>query len=149
LPGWQPVADLGGQDGAGLNGRFPVEAALTLLSPASHHFVTSTFASQADLLAREGEPFVEIHPDDAAKFNIQTGDWVRLENGRGFCDLVAKVTHGVRRGVVASPKGRWGKMGNGRTVNWLTSDALGDMAGQSTFHSSRVWLRRLAPSASE
>ncbi|MFZ1399739.1 MAG: molybdopterin-dependent oxidoreductase, partial [Candidatus Promineifilaceae bacterium] len=31
LPGWQPVADLGGQDGAGLNGRFPVEAALTLL----------------------------------------------------------------------------------------------------------------------
>jgi hypothetical protein len=26
-------------------------------------------------------------------------------------------------------------------VNWTTSDALGDFAGQSTFHSNRVWLR--------
>ncbi|MEZ4594661.1 MAG: molybdopterin oxidoreductase family protein [Chloroflexota bacterium] len=147
LPGWGDEFDSGGQDGVVLNGRFPLEDALTLLSPASHHFTTSTFANQPDLLAREGEPFVEIHPDDAAKLNIQTGDWVRLENGRGSCDLLAKVTDGVRRGVVASPKGRWGKMGNGRTVNWLTSDALGDMAGQSTFHSSRVWLRRLAQSA--
>jgi anaerobic selenocysteine-containing dehydrogenase len=125
------------------NGRFPSNEALRLLSPASHHFTTSTFANQDDLVAREGDPFVEIHPDDAARHSIQTGDWVRLENGRGWCDLQAKVTDGVRRGVVASPKGRWSKWGDGRNVNWLTSDALGDMAGQSTFHSSRVWLRRV------
>lgn len=143
LPGWQPAADSGGQDGMELNGRFPANEALTLISAAAHHFVTSTFANQPDLLAREGEPFVEIHPDDAAQLHIQTGDWVRLENGRGFCDLQARVTDAVRQGVVASPKGRWGKLGNGRTVNWLTSDALADMAGQSTFHSSHVWLRRL------
>ena len=145
LPGWQNEVDSGGQDGVVLNGRFPDEEALTLLSPASHHFTTSTFANQPDLLVREGEPFVEIHPDDAARYKIQSGDWVRLENGRSFCDLRAKVTDGVRRGVVASPKGRWGRLGNGRTVNWLASDALGDMAGQSTFHSSRVWLCRLEP----
>ncbi len=143
LPGWDDMADSGGQDGAVLNGRFPAEEALTLLSPAAHHFTTSTFANQAELVAREGEPFVEIHPDDAARHNVQTGDWVRLENGRGWCDLQAKVTDGVRRGVVASPKGRWSKWGDGRNVNWLTSDALGDMAGQSIFHSSRVWLRRV------
>ncbi len=150
LPGWQEVEDSGGQDGAVLNGpydpitiRFYAEEALTLLSPASHHFTTSTFANQDELVAREGEPFVEIHPDDATQYDIQTGDWVRLENGRGWCEFRAKVTDGVRRGVVASPKGRWSKWGNGRNVNWLTSDALGDMAGQSTFHSSRVWLRRV------
>jgi anaerobic selenocysteine-containing dehydrogenase len=148
LPGWTDVIDSGGQDGAAMNGRlqnnrFPAEEALTLLSPASHHFTTSTFANQAGMLAREGEPFVEIHPDDAARYNIQPDELVRLENGRGYCELRAKITDGVRRGVVASPKGRWNKWGNGRTVNWLTSDALGDMAGQSTFHSSRVWLRRL------
>ena len=143
LPFWDDTVDFGGQDGARLNGQFPAEESFTLLSPAAHHFTTSTFANQPDLLAREGEPFVEIHPDDAAKYQIQSGDRVRLENGRGFCDLKAKVTDGVRRGVVVSPKGRWGKMGNGRNINWLTSDALGDMAGQSTFHSSRVWLRRL------
>jgi anaerobic selenocysteine-containing dehydrogenase len=157
LPGWDEVADSGGQDGAMLNGpfgrlnrveqlragRFPPKEALTLLSPASHHFTTSTFANQDGLMAREGEPFVEIHPDDAARHNIQSGDVVRLENGRSWCDLQAKVTDGVRRGVVASPKGRWSRWGDGRNVNWLTSDALGDMAGQSTFHSSRVWLRRI------
>lgn len=148
LPGWQEVADSGGQDGVVLNGHlenglFLAEEALILLSPASHHFTTSTFANQDALVAREGKPFVEIHPDDAAQRNIQAGDWVRLENGRGWCEFRAKVTNGVRRGVVASPKGRWSKWGNGRNVNWLTSDALGDMAGQSTFHSSRVWLRRI------
>ncbi len=148
LPVWQEVADSGGQDGVVLNGhlengRFPAEEALILLSPASHHFTTSTFANQADLVAREGEPFVEIHPEDAARQNIQTGDWVRLENGRGWCEFRAKITESVRHGVVASPKGRWSKWGNGRNVNWLTSDSLGDMAGQSTFHSSRVWLRRI------
>lgn len=143
LPGWQAELDSGGQDGEELNGRFPANDAFTLISAAAHHFVTSTFANQAALVDREGEPFVEIHPDDAARHHIQTGDWVRLENGRGFCDLQARVTDGVRPGVVASPKGRWGRMGNGRNINWLTSDALADMAGQSTFHSSRVWLRRL------
>jgi anaerobic selenocysteine-containing dehydrogenase len=150
LPGWHEAVDSGGQDGAVPVGpfhklvvRFHDEEALTLISPASHHFTTSTFANQDDLVAREGEPFVEIHPEDAANRDIQSGDLVRLENGRGWCNLRAKVTDGVRRGVVASPKGRWSKWGDGRTINWLTTDALGDMAGQSTFHSSRVWLRRV------
>jgi hypothetical protein len=47
--------------------------------------------------------------------------------------------------VVVSPKGRWAKLDGGRNVNWTTSDALGDLAGQSTFHSNRVWLRRAGP----
>ena len=85
---------------------------------------------------------MEIHPLDAAARDINNGDRVILENGRGWCRLQAKVTDGVRPGVLASPKGRWSKLGDGRNVNWTTSDALGDMAGQSTFHSNRVWLRR-------
>jgi len=48
----------------------------------------------------------------------------------------------VRRGVVVSPKGRWANQSGGTRVNDLTSDALADLAGQSTFHSTRVWLRR-------
>jgi hypothetical protein len=45
--------------------------------------------------------------------------------------------------VVVSPKGRWAKLNGGRNVNWLTTDGLADMAGQSTFHNTRVWLRRI------
>ena len=33
-------------------------------------------------------------------------------------------------------------MPGGRNVNWTTSDALADIAGQSTFHSNLVEIRR-------
>lgn len=142
LPGYAGVHDDGAAEGGELNGRFPPNEGLNLITPAAHHFVTSSLANQPGLLRREGEPFVEIHPQDAAAREIADGDVVVVENGRGRCELVARVTDGVRPGVVASPKGHWAKMGNGRNVNWTTSDALGDMAGQSTFHSNRVWLRK-------
>ncbi len=59
------------------------------------------------------------------------------------CELKAVVTDAVRPGVAASPKGRWSKLDGGRNVNWTTSDALGDMAGQSTFHTNRVWIQKI------
>jgi hypothetical protein len=40
---------------------------------------------------------------------------------------------------VVSPKGRWlSRSPGGHGVNWTTSDTLGDMGGQSTFHSNLV-----------
>ena len=116
--------------------------ALCLVSGASHHFVSSSFASQAGLLQGAGEPFVEVHPDDAAARGITDGTPVIVENGRGWFQVRARVTDAVRPGVVVSPKGRWAKLSGGRTVNHTTSDALADLAGQSTFHSTRVWVRR-------
>ena len=106
-----------------------------------HHFVTSSLANLDSLLARESSPFLEIHPVDAEARRITQGDIVIVENRRGWCSLRAVVTEAVRPGVVVSPKGRWSRQGNGRNVNWTTPDALGDMAGQSTFHSNRVWVR--------
>jgi anaerobic selenocysteine-containing dehydrogenase len=124
--------------------RFPAEEALILLSGAAHHFVTTSLANQASLLKREGTPFVEIHPDDAAKRQIQHGDSVVVENSRGSVTLRAIVTDGVRPGVVVSPKGRWANLSGGRNINWTTSDAIGDIAGQSTFHTNSVWIRSIS-----
>lgn len=146
LPGWQLQQDNGAAEDRPLNGRFDLDASLLLISGAAHHFVTSSFANQPGLLEREGAPFVEIHPQDAAARGILTGEQVIVENGRGWCELTAVVTDAVRPGVVASPKGRWARLSGGRNVNWTTSDALGDMAGQSTFHSNRVWLRPVGQS---
>jgi anaerobic selenocysteine-containing dehydrogenase len=139
LPGWRD-----GDEDDGEAGEEPWERAdaLELLTGASHHFVSSSLASQTGLLRNAGTPLVEIHPTDAAVRGICHGDQVIVENGRGWCRLRAVVTDGVRRGVIVSPKGRWSKLDGGRNVNWTTSDALADMAGQSTFHSNRVWLRR-------
>lgn len=139
LPGWAGNAD----DGGVVNGRFAPDEALNLISGAAHHFVTSSLANQEALQQREGVPFVEINPADARQRSIEDGAQVIVENGRGWCELQAKVTEAVRPGVVASPKGRWSRHHGGRNINWTTSDALGDMAGQSTFHSNKVWIRKV------
>jgi anaerobic selenocysteine-containing dehydrogenase len=142
LPGWVEAVD-SATSPAQTTGQPP----LTLLTGAAHHFVTTSMANQADLMAREGTPFVEIHPQDAAARQIEDGQLVVVENGRGWCRLRAVISDAVRPGVLASPKGYWAKLdpwrnGNdGRNVNWTTSDALADMGGQSTFHSNRVWVR--------
>jgi anaerobic selenocysteine-containing dehydrogenase len=153
----QTLADLGADplpgnfvdrlDQAAANGHDPI-ASLELITGAAHHFVSSSLASQPGLLKNAGTPFVEIHPDDAAKRGIKGGDIVEVENSRGSCRLRAVLTDNVRQGVIVSPKGRWAKLDGGRNVNWTTPDALADLNGQSTFHSNRVWVRPVGQASS-
>src|SRR5262249_1716208 len=124
MPGWDP------------------SRSLRLISGASHHFISSSLASQPGLLKNAGEPFVEINPVDAEGRGIVHGDFVIVENGRVWFRQSAVIADSVRPGVVVSPKGNWAKFNGGRNVNWTTSDRLADMAGQSTFHSNRVWVRK-------
>lgn len=118
-------------------------AELILISGASHHYVSSSFANQPSLRAKEGRPFVEINPADAAARGIADGDEVRVESERGWCSLRAVVTDDVPPGVAVAPKGPWASLSpDGRNINWVTPDALADLAGQSTFHSNLVQIRR-------
>ncbi|MGQ9548020.1 MAG: molybdopterin dinucleotide binding domain-containing protein, partial [Roseiflexus sp.] len=115
---------------------------LALISGASHHYVSSSFANQPGLRAKEGPPFIEINPEDAAARGIRHGDDVHIESARGWCRLRAVVTDDVPPGVVVAPKGSWASLSpDGRNINWITPDALADLAGQSTFHSNlvQVW----------
>jgi anaerobic selenocysteine-containing dehydrogenase len=118
-------------------------SSLILISAASHHYVSSSFANQPGLMAKEGTPFVEINPSDAAARAISAGDSVVVESARGWCKLRAVITDDVPPGVVVAPKGPWARLTpDGRNINWTTSDALADLAGQSTFHSNLVQIRR-------
>ena len=120
----------------------PEPGELTLISGAAHHFVTTSLGNIPPLEAKEGSPFVEIHPDDAATRGVVDGAAVIVENARGWCTLRAVVTGDVSPGVAVAPKGHWAKRSpDGRNINWVTSDALADLAGQSTFHSNRVRIR--------
>ena len=144
LPGWRDAAD----DAPPPEGH-DAGAALTLVTPAAHHFVSSTFANHDDLRRRERGPLLLVHPDDAAARGIADGARVRVLNRRGWCEMAARVDDAVRQGVAVSPKGFWGDPGSGRNVNWTTPDALADLAGQSTFHSNRVWLVPVAQHAAD
>jgi anaerobic selenocysteine-containing dehydrogenase len=115
---------------------------IVLISGASHHYVSSSFANQPSLMRREGEPFVEINPQDASERGIEHGARVVVENARGWCELRAVVTDDVPPGVAVAPKGPWARLSRGkRNINWTTPDALADFAGQSTFHSNLVEIR--------
>jgi anaerobic selenocysteine-containing dehydrogenase len=120
-----------------------LDTKLILISGASHHYVSSSLANVPSLMAKEGAPFVEIHPADATARSIADGDMVLVESERGWCELRAVVTEDVPVGVAIAPKGPWARLASdGRNVNWTTSDALADLAGQSTFHSNLVTIRR-------
>jgi anaerobic selenocysteine-containing dehydrogenase len=115
---------------------------LVLLSGAAHHYVSSSLANVPRLMAKEGTPYLEINPIDAERRCIQHGSSVIVANERGWCELRAIVTEDVPPGVVVSPKGPWARLSPGkRNVNWVTPDALADLANQSTFHSNLVTVR--------
>jgi anaerobic selenocysteine-containing dehydrogenase len=115
---------------------------LVLISGAPHHFVSSSLANVPKLQGKEGSPSVEINPSDAEVRQIVDGEDVILSNSRGWCRLRAIVTDDVPSGVAVAPKGQWAQNSpDGRNVNWTTSDAIADLAGQSTFHSNLVDIR--------
>jgi anaerobic selenocysteine-containing dehydrogenase len=113
-----------------------------LITGAAHHFVTTSMANQPALVAKEGTPFIEINPEDAVARQIRHGEDVIVSNERGWCTLRAVVTDDVPLGVTVSPKGRWASLSpDHRNVNWVTPDAIADLAGQSTYHSNLVHVR--------
>ncbi|MEJ7617117.1 MAG: molybdopterin oxidoreductase family protein [Pyrinomonadaceae bacterium] len=118
-----------------LSERYP----LALITPAAHAFLNSSFANLPKQLRQELQPFVEIHPDDAAARHISEGRLVRVFNERGSCLLSARVTTRARPGVVVSPSVWWNKLSpGGANVNQLTSQHLTDMGGGATFYDALV-----------
>jgi anaerobic selenocysteine-containing dehydrogenase len=119
-----------------------LESPLRLISGAAHHFVSSSLANQPKLMAKEGSPSVEINPEDAAERRIVDGQSVSVTNGRGSIQLRAIVTDDVPPGTAVAPKGQWARFSaDGKNINYLTSDRLADLGGQSTFHSNLVEIR--------
>ena len=114
---------------------------LNLIAGAAHHFVSSSLANQAGLRKLQGPPRLEIHPADASLRGIEDGQLVEVGNRRGRLLLPAKITDDVREGLVACPKGYWRQHHGHQNLNSTTPDALGDLAGQSTFHTNWVWVR--------
>ena len=113
--------------------RFPLE----LISSKNDDSMNSTFGSRTAVDEQTAE--LVMHEADAVPRGIQSGDPVRVFNGRGSIVLAARVNGGVRRGAVRAPSVRWPKKGaGGRNANALTSDRLTDMGGGPVFYSCLV-----------
>ena len=118
---------------------------LAMISPPARHFLNSTFVNVQSLRASEGEPWLDIHPDDAAKRGVIAGNYVRVFNDRGSVELRARITDRARRGVVVGLSVWWKKLArDGKNANELTSsDTLTDMGRAPTFYDCLVQVEAL------
>jgi len=107
--------------GAGFAGKkYP----LTYIQGHSRFRTHSMFANSATLLELNPEPVVEIHPLDAGDRGISDADMVTVFNDRGRITIKARVTPGVRPGVVNITEGWWHEQFREGGVNVLTHDAI-------------------------
>ncbi len=121
--------------GSELAQRYP----LAMISPPARHFLNSSFVNVKSLRAIEGEPLIEIHPQDATARGIADGAMVVAFNDRGRYRCKAAVTERARAGVVNGLGVWWKKFGvDGTNVNELTHQRLTDIGRAPAFYDCLV-----------
>jgi len=119
--------------------RFPLQ----LVSPPARHFMNSTFVNIDSLQATEGEPAMDLHPEDAAARGLQEGDLVRIFNERGSFLARLRCTGRARTGVALAWGLWWHSLApGGRSLNTVTSQALTDLGRGPTFYDCLVQVER-------
>jgi len=74
------------------------------------HWHTQTRTGRIDKVQKmHPEPFLEIHPKDAAKLKIENGDWLEVRSRRGMVRLKAKVTQAITPNTLFVPM-HWGAL---------------------------------------
>lgn len=120
---------------------------LAMISPPQRNFLNTTFVNVQSLRATEGEPHLDIHPDDAVTRGIADGDMVRAFNQRGEMLAKARVSDAPRKGLVVALSIWWKKLASdGRNANELTSQRLTDMGRAPTFYDVLVQVEKARPS---
>ncbi len=128
-------------------------APLHLVSPQPGDKLHSQLESAlADVEGARPETLI-IHPDDAKRRGITTGDFLRVLNARGACRARAAVSDDILQGVVALPTGAWlGSPGENidpdGNPNVLTMDVGTSRLGQGcSAHTALVEVAKLADAA--
>ena len=133
LPFYDPPAEAGGGEAA----PFP----LAMVTPKTHLFLNSSFANQERQHSAQPEPYVVVHPDDAAARAVEDGTIVRVFNERGSFSCRAEVSDDARPGVLVAPMGWWSTdYREGRSGQATTSQRLTALGAAPTFNDNLVEL---------
>lgn len=74
------------------------------------HWHTQTRTGRIEKIrSMHPEPFIEIHPRDAAKLNITDNEWVEVRSRRGKAKFLSVVTKAISPGTVFVPM-HWGAL---------------------------------------
>ena len=132
LPHYDPPAEVADE---GLAERFP----LAMITPKTHLFLNSTFANQRRQHGAQPEPFVVLHPADAAPRGLSDGDRARVWNDRGSFVCPVHVSDDAREGVLVAPMGWWsGDYEGGVSGQATTPQLLTKVGNAPTFNDNRV-----------
>ena len=115
--------------------------------PGQWHTMTRTGKSP-ELFGDDLRPFVEIHPEDAARAHVRDGQPVCLVSRRGRATVETRIVDTVPEGVAFAPF-HWGALhlGPGESaVNELTSPALDPVSRQAELKASAVRIEPLVAS---
>jgi formate dehydrogenase major subunit len=108
------------------------------------HYNVGTMTRRTDIvkLHKAKEETLRLHPGDARKLGIETGDHVRVESRRGEVTVKAEVTRAANKGTVFMtfhfPESR---------TNLLIGDATDEFTGCPEYKVCAVRLSRVTPSA--
>ena len=110
-----------------------------MISPPARHFLNSSFVNVTSLRSIEGEPLLEIHPQDAEARGLTDGAIVRTFNDRGEYRCRVSISERARPGVVVGLGVWWRKLGPaGTNVNELTHQRLTDIGRAPAFYDCLV-----------
>jgi assimilatory nitrate reductase catalytic subunit len=101
------------------------------------HTMTRTALSPR-LSAHLPEPFVDIHPEDAAPIGIAASDLIRLSNLYGEAILRARITKDVQRGQLFAPIHWTGETASCARIDTLVAPATDPISGQPESKASTV-----------
>ena len=101
------------------------------------------------LMGIEGENWVEIHREDAAKYGVRDGAYVVLESPKGSITIKARVVDGLRPGVVSVRHGHafghWAMgavaKGKGAHSNTLMDSHVTPISGGNAYNECKVRVR--------
>ncbi|MCK0095082.1 nitrate reductase [Yoonia sp. F2084L] len=108
------------------------------------HTMTRTGKS-ARLGPHLAEPYVEIHPQDAAALQVGAGDLVTLENTYGRAILRALVTPRVAQGQLFAPMHWTRQRSSSGLINSLTAPVTDPISGQPALKSGAVSAKLYKP----
>ena len=115
-----------------------------MISPPARNFLNSTFVNVQSLRDTEGEPHLDMHPQDAAARGIAAGDRARIYNERGSFSAKVRVTDKARPGLVVGLSVWWKKLAkDGKNANEVTGQRLTDMGGGPTFYDVLVQVEKM------
>ncbi|PIQ83606.1 MAG: nitrate reductase [Candidatus Omnitrophica bacterium CG11_big_fil_rev_8_21_14_0_20_63_9] len=81
------------------------------------------------LMKKEPEPFIELHPADAAPLGIAEGDLIVVHSRRGQAQAACRVTETIKPGTCFMPF-HWGSLRGEAVVNRATVDACDPISKQ-------------------